>query len=106
MGPATAASLARIRATLRTALNAALQQGLIPVNPACRVELPPAQRPKAVVWAAARIEEWTRTGVRPPVAVWTAGQTSRFLQAIGSHRLYAAYHLIALGGLSAAAVGG
>lgn len=98
-GPGTAASLARIRATLRTALNAALRLGLIAVNPACRVELPPAPRPKAVVWTAGRIEEWRRTGIRPPVAVWTAGQTAQFLHAIQQHRLYAAYHLIALRGL-------
>ena len=98
-GPATAASLARIRATLRTALNAALRHGLIAVNPACRVELPPARRPRAVVWTGPRIEEWKRTGIRPPVAVWTAGQTGQFLHAIRAHRLYAAYHLIALRGL-------
>jgi integrase len=98
-GPGTAASLARIRATLRAALNAALRLGLIAVNPACRVELPPAPRPRAVVWTASRIEEWRRTGIRPPVAVWTAGQTAQFLHAISGHRLYAAYHLIALRGL-------
>jgi integrase len=33
------------------------------------------------------------------VAVWTAEQTAAFLHAIGGHRLYAAYHLIALRGL-------
>jgi integrase len=98
-GPNTAASLARIRATLRTALNAAPQHGLIAANPACRVELPPTRRPKAVVWTSTRIEEWRRTGIRPPVAVWTAGQTGQFLYAIRAHRLYAAYHLIALRGL-------
>jgi integrase len=98
-GPGSAASLARIRATLRTGLNAALRQGLIAVNPACRVELPPAQRPRAVVWTGPRVEEWRRTGVRPAVAVWTAGQTGQFLRAIRHHRLYAAYHLIALRGL-------
>jgi integrase len=98
-GLTTAASLARIRATLRTALNAALRHGLIAVNPACRIELPPASRPRAVVWTAARIEEWRRTGVRPAVAVWTAGQTGQFLHTIRDHRLYAAYHLIALRGL-------
>ena len=98
-GPGTASSLARIRATLRAALNAALRQGLIAIDPACRVELPPARRPRAMVWTAARVEEWKRTGARPPVAVWTAGQTAQFLHAIRGHRLYAAYHLIALRGL-------
>jgi integrase len=33
------------------------------------------------------------------VAVWTAAQTAEFLQSIEDHRLYAAYHLIALRGL-------
>lgn len=89
--------MARIRATLRAALNAALRQGLVGMNPACRVEMPPARRPKAVVWTSARVQEWQRTGQRP--AVWTAGQTAQFLHAIGSHRLCAAYHLVALRGL-------
>ncbi|MFV2177622.1 site-specific integrase [Actinomadura sp. LOL_016] len=31
--------------------------------------------------------------------MWTAAQTAEFLDAIGDHRLYAAYHLIALRGL-------
>jgi integrase len=97
-GPSTTASLARIRATLRAALNAALRHGLIAVNPACRVELPPATRPRAVVWTANRIESgdlpacgrWWRSGprVRP----------AKFLNAIRGHRLYAAYQLIALRG--------
>jgi integrase len=33
------------------------------------------------------------------VAVWTARQTAQFLASIDGHRLYAAYHLIALRGL-------
>ena len=48
---------------------------------------------------AARIAEWRRSGIRPPVTVWTPAQTARFLNAIRGHRLYAAYHLIALRGL-------
>lgn len=40
-----------------------------------------------------------RTGIRPPVAVWTPAQTAAFLNGIRGHRLYAAYHLIALRGL-------
>jgi integrase len=46
----------------------------------------------------ARVAEWARTGIRPPVAVWTPAQTARFLNAVRGHRLYAAYHLIALRG--------
>jgi len=48
---------------------------------------------------AARIAERRRSGIRPPVTVWTPAQTARFLNAIRGHRLYAAYHLIALRGL-------
>src|SRR6516162_6234835 len=97
--PVTAATLGRIRATLRAALNAAIRAGLITVNAASRAELPSARRPRPVVWTAAQVAEWERTGIRPPVAVWTAVQTAGFLNAIRGHRLYAAYHLIALRGL-------
>ncbi|MCW2918674.1 MAG: integrase family protein [Actinomycetia bacterium] len=97
--PMTAATLNRIRATLRAALNAAIRQGLIAGNPASRVELPCARKPRAVVWTTSRIEHWQVTGERPAVAVWTAALTAQFLNAIEDHRLYAAYHLIALRGL-------
>jgi len=52
-----------------------------------------------VVWTPGRVEHWQRTGERPAVAVWTAAQTAQFLRSIAGHRLYAAYHLIALRGL-------
>jgi hypothetical protein len=52
-----------------------------------------------VVWTAARVQEWERTGIRPPVAVWMPAQTAWFLNSIQGDRLYAAYHLIALRGL-------
>ncbi|MFF5260612.1 tyrosine-type recombinase/integrase [Actinomadura viridis] len=97
--PMSPATLNRIRATLRTALNAAVRQGLLTDNPAARVELPGARRPRAVVWTSARVEHWEKTGERPAVAVWTAAQTAEFLHAVRDHRLYAAYHLIALRGL-------
>ncbi len=94
--PVSAATLTRIRATLRAALNAAIRRGLITASQA---ELPRARRPRAVVWTPYRVEQWRRTGERPAVAVWTAAQTARFLASIEGHRLYAAYHLIALRGL-------
>jgi integrase len=97
--PVSAATLHRIRATLRAALNAAIRRGLLTENAAARAELPRARRPRAVVWTAGRVEYWQRTGERPGVAVWTAAQTAQFLQAISGHRLYACYHLIALRGL-------
>ncbi len=97
--PVSPATLHRIRATLRAALNVAIRRGLLSDNPATRIELLGARRPRAVVWTKNRIEHWRRTGERPAVAVWTAAQTAEFLHGIEGHRLYAAYHLIALRGL-------
>jgi integrase len=97
--PVSAATLTRIRATLRAALNAAIRRGLLVDNPASRAELPKARQPKAVVWTPERIKTWRITGERPAVAVWTAAQTAQFLHSIAGHRLYAAFHLIALRGL-------
>ena len=91
-------TIARIYATLRAALNVAVRQGLIEHNPARLVEQARARRPHAVVWTEARINQYLLDGQRPPVAVWTAAQTAHFLHAIREHRLYVAYHLIALRG--------
>lgn len=54
--PISAATLTRIRATLRVALNAAIRRGLLADNPASRAELPKVRRPKAVVWTPDRIQ--------------------------------------------------
>jgi integrase len=97
--PVTEGTVARIHATLRAALNAALREGLIDHNPARLAQLPRGRRPQAVVWTEERVAQWQLDGQRPPVAVWTAAQTAQFLTAIRDHRLYAAYHLIALRGL-------
>jgi hypothetical protein len=72
--PVSAATLNRIRATLRAALNAAIRQELISENPASRAELPRARRPRAVVWTPARVEHWQRTGNAPP---WRYGPWRR-----------------------------
>ena len=58
VGPAT---MHRIRATLRHALNIAIKQDrLIDFNPAAVVELPDAERPKALVWTDERVADWNR----------------------------------------------
>jgi integrase len=119
-------TLRNIRATLRHALTVAMkQERLIDFNPAAIVELPPATRPKPLVWTDERVRAWhaahrrrlatlrERTGgkrvnvveayigtPRPsPVMVWTPEQTARFLEQAARHRLYALYRLIALRGL-------
>ena len=81
------------------ALNAAIREGLISVNPARLVELPAPARPHPVVWTAPREAAWREAGERPAVAVWTAGQTARFLAAIRGEPLYPCYQLMAVSGL-------
>ncbi|MFC7107046.1 tyrosine-type recombinase/integrase [Nonomuraea rubra] len=114
----------RIRATLRHALNIAIKQDrLIDFNPAAVVELPDADKPKALVWTDERVTAWTqdlhrrlaaeqqrRGRVNPinvyistprpsPVMVWTPAHTSTFLAQAAGHRLAVLYRLIALRGL-------
>jgi integrase len=97
--PLSAATLSRIRATLRAALNAAIREGLISANPARLIELPAPVRPHPVVWTVPREAAWRETGIRPAVAVWTAEQTARFLAAICREPLYPCYQLMAVSGL-------
>lgn len=97
--PVSAATLHRIHATLRAALNGAVRAGLITVNPGRWPELPKAARPRPQVWTPALTERWKREGWRPVVGVWTAGHTAEFLRQVRGHRLYALFHLVALWGL-------
>jgi integrase len=76
VGPTT---MRRIHATLRVALNAALRQQRLTVNPALHVELPPPSRPR----------------VRP----WEPAELGTFLDFAASDRLGALYELIAMTGL-------
>jgi integrase len=119
-------TLRNIQATLRHALNIAIKhERLIDFNPAAIVELPPATRPKALVWTDERVTAWKtahaahlaatrerangkRINVievyigtpRPsPVMVWTPEQTRQFLEQARKHRLFALYRLIAVRGL-------
>ncbi len=96
----SAANRQRVRATLRVALNDAVREGLLSVNPAALVKLPSGKRPKAYVWTTERVERWRRSGEQPsPVMVWTADQLGAFLDVASNDRLYALWHLIAHRGL-------
>lgn len=96
-GPATKQ---RIRATLRTALNAAIRRQLITFNPASHLELASGKRPKAVLWTEQHVEHWRKTGEKPSgVMVWTPSQIGAFLDEAESSRLYAFFHLVAFRGL-------
>ena len=119
-------TMRNIQATLRHALNIAIKhERLIDFNPAAIVELPPATRPRPLVWTDERVHAWKTTHAahlaavreraggkrinvieayigapRPsPVMVWTPEQTRRFLDHARRHRLYLLYRLIALRGL-------
>jgi len=97
--PLSPATLHRIRATLRAALNAAIREGLIAENPARHIELPTPRRPQAQVWTDRRVQAWRERGERSAVAVWTAGQLAAFLDFVAGDWLYAMWWLIALRGL-------
>jgi integrase len=97
--PMTPASLHRIRATLRAALNAAIRDGLLRDNPARHVQLPTPRRPPALVWTKTRVQAWRERGERSTVAVWTEHQLVAFLDFVAADRLYAMWWLIALRGL-------
>ncbi len=98
--PVGPTSIARIRETLRAVLSPAVKEGLLTVNVASLVELPPAVRPLPKVWTDERVERWRLTGEMPsPVMVWTPQQTGRFLDHAVNDPLYPLLHLIAHTGL-------
>ena len=62
-GAVSAATLHRIHATLRAALNGAVRAGLISVNPGRYPELPRAARPRPQVWTPALTGRWQLEGL-------------------------------------------
>ena len=97
--PIAASTVDRVRATLRSALNAAVREGLITGNPLNQVRLGKPVRPHPVIWTAERVEAWRRDGICPPVAIWTLRQLVAFLTGVENDRLAALWWLIALRGL-------
>jgi integrase len=92
----------RILATLHNALAHAVDQHLIPDNPADHVHLPAAPRPKPRLWTDERVRRWQATGHIPgPVMVWTPQQTGAFLDHAQTAEpdLYPMWHLMAYRGL-------
>ena len=96
--PVTAATLQRIRATLRRALNVAVREQLLEVNPARLVLLPRPVRHRPLPWSPARVAAWRRSGEHPKVAVWTPLQLARFLATVREDWLFALWWLAALRG--------
>lgn len=77
--PPSVATMRRIHATLRGALNTAFKRRLIPFNPANQVELPPEPLAERAVWSFAEVDA--------------------FLTLAKRDRLGAAYHLLATTGM-------
>jgi integrase len=97
--PLTPATLQRIRATLRRALNMAVRERILAVNPALGLVLPGSRRPRPMVWSKTRVQAWRQSGWRSPVGVWTPQQLAEFLDGVDDDPLYALWHLAALTGL-------
>jgi integrase len=97
--PLSPATVDRVRATLRPALNAAVREGLIAASPLAQVRLARPVRPHPVIWTDERVAAWRRDGSRPPVAVWTLRQLITFRDGVQHDRLAALWWLIALRGL-------
>ena len=101
--PMLASSQQRLRATLRKALNDAINRHkLIEFNPAIPVEMDSGTSPKAKLWTAAAVTRWGKTGVKPSkVMVWTPEQAGAFLDYAEAHDpvMYPFYALIMHRGL-------
>ena len=86
----SAATLVRVLATLRSALNAAVREGLVESNPVDRVTLPPRQVPHPRVWTEARVAAWragapdTYTSVLPEVGRAAAEGVAELIRHAGT----------------------
>jgi integrase len=98
LGPA---SMQRIRATLRVALNAAIKEELYDrTNPASLVELESGEAPRPQLWTAESEARWRETGVVPvPTMVWRPEQCGAFLDAAEGDRLYNLYEMASRTGM-------
>jgi site-specific recombinase XerD len=96
----SSATVQRVRACLRTALNDAIREGLMSSNPASNVKLPKTQQSRPLVWTEERVTEYTTSHHKPSaVMVWTPTQLGHFLDSIHTHRLYALFWLLSHRGL-------
>jgi integrase len=96
--PIGAATLQRVRATLRRALNMAIREQLLVVNPARLILLPRPRRNRPQPWSASRVAAWRHDGQRATVSVWTPELLARFFVFAHDDLLYALWWLAALRG--------
>ncbi len=91
------ATIARTLATLRSALAAAVREGLIAVNPAAAARAPRPTTCHPVVWTSKREQAWRCGGPRPSVA--DTHHLVAFLHGCREDRFFALWWLAALCGL-------
>jgi hypothetical protein len=60
-----ASTVDRVRATLRSALNAAVREGLIAANPLAQVHLAKPVQPHPVIWTDERVQAWPQRSAEP-----------------------------------------
>jgi integrase len=95
--PLAPASMQRLRATLRKALNDAIKSRLRTTNPAATVELASGKPSKARVWTDKAIAAWRNGSDKPSsVMVWQPREAGAFLDYTEAHdpAMYAMYSLI------------
>ena len=97
--PVAASTVDRVHATLRSALNAAVREGLIASDPLAQVRLDKLVRPHPVIWTDERVEAPAKG--RHPAASrrLDAAAAHHFLAGVENDRLAALWWLIALRGL-------
>ncbi|WP_431897818.1 tyrosine-type recombinase/integrase [Nonomuraea sp. bgisy101] len=100
--PLSASRIHLAHRVLSSALSYAFKTRKIGHDPSKHVEPPRVTRPKPLVWTAARVERWRRTGHVPgPVMVWTPQIAGEFLDHCEEkkERLYPLFHLTITRGL-------
>lgn len=100
MGPA---SMQRLRATLRKALNDAMKDPSLSFhgpNPASLVELESGESPRPQLWTAETEKRWRESGAVPvPTMVWRPEQCGAFLDHAEGEKLYPLFEMASRTGM-------
>jgi integrase len=95
----SAATIRRVLVTLRSALGAAVREGLITTNVAAAARAPRPSCSHAVLWTNRRERNWRVDGVRPTVAVWDVHHVAEFIEHTREDRTFALWWVALLCGL-------